>query len=109
MNRMGFKVQQGFIYLHRFKPIWQATDVIEWLRSNEEEVRKKACDAVGCGKVEAAIGDWKICKGCLEWCYCGVECQTKDWKTGGHKKACRASVSTLNRWLGLEVQRNHFT
>lgn len=61
----------------------------EWFSESAEEVTKKACDAVDCGKVEEKLGEWKLCKGCMEWWYCGRECQVRDWKVGGHKSVCK--------------------
>lgn len=61
----------------------------EWLIESEEEVKRKACDAIGCGKVEDTVGALSLCNGCREWWYCGTECQKRDWKEGGHKKVCK--------------------
>lgn len=39
----------------------------------------------GCGFVGAKVA---ACTGCQCAFYCGVECQTRDWNSGGHKDAC---------------------
>lgn len=36
-----------------------------------------------------AIGATKICAGCKASRYCSGECQSRHWKTGGHKKECK--------------------
>lgn len=69
--------------------VWNVPGVKEWLLENEEEIKKRACDAVGCGNVEEAVGILKACSGCRGWWYCGIECQTRDWKEGGHRRVCK--------------------
>lgn len=61
----------------------------EWLRTSAQEIAKKKCDGPGCEKVEESLGSFKACGGCKEEYYCGVGCQTKDWKEGGHKAKCK--------------------
>lgn len=61
----------------------------EWLKTCAEEIAKKTCDGPGCRKMEETLKEFKACGGCKEKYYCGVECQTKDWKEGGHKARCR--------------------
>ena len=48
-----------------------------------------SCDL--CGKV-AAEGELQRCGQCGWRCYCGAECQRKDWKQMGHKRVCKAIV-----------------
>lgn len=60
----------------------------EWLKSCAEEIAKKKCDGPGCEKIEGRLKEFKLCGGCKERYYCGVECQTKDWKEN-HKARCK--------------------
>ena len=52
------------------------------------------CDV--CGKV-AAEGKLQRCAQCGWRCYCGAECQRKDWKQMGHKRVCKAIVGGRRR------------
>ena len=49
-----------------------------------------SCDV--CGKV-AAQGELQRCGQCGWRCYCGAECQRKDWKQMRHKHVCNAIVA----------------
>ena len=39
-----------------------------------------------------ATGKLQKCGQCGWRCYCGAECQRKDWKQMGHKRVCKAIV-----------------
>lgn len=91
--------QSGMMYVGRFKRILRTEELQQWFRASEGDVKKRICDAVECGKVEEEVGKMKLCKGCMQWWYCGVECQTRDWKVGGHKRTCKSS----NRRAMMEV------
>ena len=49
-----------------------------------------SCDV--CGKVAAEGAELQRCGQCGWRCYCGAECQRKDWKQMGHKRVCKAIV-----------------
>ena len=48
------------------------------------------CDV--CGKVAAEGAELQRCGQCGWRCYCGAECQRKDWKQMQHKRVCKAIV-----------------
>lgn len=45
------------------------------------------CQNVKCGKSRPAA-EFKQCTGCLQVYYCSKECQSLDWKYGGHQNYC---------------------
>ena len=53
-----------------------------------------SCDV--CGKV-AVKGELQRCGQCGWRCYCGAECQRKDWKQMGHTRVCKAIVGVRRR------------
>ena len=57
--------------------------------SSDREGGDGRCDV--CGKV-AAEGELQRCGQCGWRCYCGAECQRKDWKQMRHKHVCKAIV-----------------
>ena len=48
----------------------------------------------GCDVCGAAVAAGKLqkCSQCGWRCYCGAECQRKDWKQMKHKRVCKAIV-----------------
>ena len=52
-----------------------------------------SCDVCG---VVVAPGKLQRCAQCGWRCYCGAECQRKDWKQMQHKRVCKAIVGV--RW-----------
>ncbi|KAJ7438211.1 hypothetical protein B0H11DRAFT_2293981 [Mycena galericulata] len=46
-----------------------------------------ACDNLECGKIQER-SHFRRCTGCKTSKYCNKECQTADWKGGGHRKRC---------------------
>ncbi|KZV69280.1 hypothetical protein PENSPDRAFT_686511 [Peniophora sp. CONT] len=57
-------------------------------RRHQREARKY-CSDVGCPYSRTDPLDALLaCKGCGEAWYCDAGCQMRDWKKGGHKKAC---------------------
>ncbi|KAL4069927.1 hypothetical protein V8B97DRAFT_1967055 [Scleroderma yunnanense] len=68
-------------------------DEIEWkaqiLDADEDVLHLHTCQNIKCGKTSSA-GTFRQCAGCLYFYYCTKECQTYDWKHGGHKAYCRS-------------------
>ena len=58
------------------------------------------CDV--CGKV-ATEGDLQRCGQCGWRCYCGAECQRKDWKQMGHRHVCKAIVGVRRGELEVDL------
>lgn len=72
-----------------YNPTWAATPgALDWLRDSAVDVELRACDGIGCKKVEEKPKAFKACGRCKFTYYCGVECQKSDWKTGNHKSWC---------------------
>ena len=65
-----------------------------------------SCDV--CGKV-AAEGELQRCGQCGWRCYCGAECQRKDWKQMQHKRVCKAIVGVRQGEVDLQklIDDNH--
>ena len=55
-----------------------------------------------CGGEVAAEGELQRCGQCGWRCYCGAECQHKDWKQLRHKRVCRAIVGVRRGEVDLE-------
>ncbi|OAX42126.1 hypothetical protein K503DRAFT_863294 [Rhizopogon vinicolor AM-OR11-026] len=53
-----------------------------------DETHVDSCQSSKCNKSGPA-GTFKRCAGCLHVHYCSRECQTYDWKQGGHQTYCR--------------------
>ncbi|KAJ7617683.1 hypothetical protein DFH06DRAFT_1364393 [Mycena polygramma] len=53
----------------------------------------KTCDNIECAKIRRR-SRFRRCSGCNSFYYCSRECQTVDWKRGGHREHC-ASYTTL--------------
>ena len=49
----------------------------------------------------AAAGQLQKCGRCGWRCYCGAECQRKDWKQMGHKGVCKAIVGVRQREVDI--------
>ena len=47
-------------------------------------LKERSCRGPGCDGFGLSF-----CKNCREAHYCSKECQTRDWKVGGHKSACK--------------------
>ncbi|KAJ6632188.1 hypothetical protein B0H10DRAFT_7018 [Mycena sp. CBHHK59/15] len=47
----------------------------------------RACDNIDCNGIHAK-SEFKRCSGCQTMYYCSEQCQTLDWRTGGHREAC---------------------
>ncbi|KAJ6456726.1 hypothetical protein C8R45DRAFT_1222051 [Mycena sanguinolenta] len=60
----------------------------------------KACDNVECGELQDR-SQCRRCSGCKCMYYCSQECQTVDWRRGGHRKHCSS-----NTMLSLTESRN---
>lgn len=82
----------AFQYLH-FERLWKTKEMLEWLSVSREEMEKRICDGVECGKVEETVGAWEMCSGCEKRWYCSTECREGDWLTGGHKGLCQDEQS----------------
>ncbi|KAI5839759.1 hypothetical protein DFP73DRAFT_587413 [Morchella snyderi] len=102
-NFTGVRVDDAAEYHMRNKELWGGKIVKGWLAGCEEEVKRRACDAIDCGKVEERVGMWGMCARCKEWWYCGLECQRRDWEAGNHKKVCKESRLRVQKWEGPEV------
>lgn len=72
-----------------FSPIWKITGAKEWLRDSEPLLKLKPCFAIGCGRVEETLGEWRMCMGCKQVSYCSRVCQARDWKVGRHRPVCK--------------------
>ncbi|KAH8150231.1 uncharacterized protein LAJ45_05918 [Morchella importuna] len=96
------KLRSQLTFYLMYKRVWDVPGMKEWLVESEGEVKKKACDAIGCGKVEETVGALRLCNGCREWWYCGTECQKRDWKRGGHKKLCKETKTAATKEKEIE-------
>ncbi|KAJ6449508.1 hypothetical protein C8R47DRAFT_1329993 [Mycena vitilis] len=56
------------------------------LYDSPEHVTLKACDCIACGKIQPKR-ELLRCSSCHAHYYCGLECQTTDWKDG-HRENC---------------------
>ncbi|KAJ7097423.1 hypothetical protein C8R44DRAFT_889333 [Mycena epipterygia] len=63
-------------------------DVLDSYES-PEHFPLRACDNMKCAKISAKVG-FKRYGGCLSFYYCCKNCQTLDWREGGHRKTCAA-------------------
>ena len=59
----------------------------------------------GCDVCGAAVAAGKLqkCGQCGWRCYCGAECQRKDWKQMQHKRVCKAIVGVRQGEVDLHV------
>ncbi|KAJ6496881.1 hypothetical protein DFH09DRAFT_1204820 [Mycena vulgaris] len=57
-----------------------------------EYTASKACDNNKCGEIHDK-SEFLRCNGCKSAYYCSPDCQSVDWKDGGHRKLCRSPVS----------------
>ncbi|RPB06689.1 hypothetical protein P167DRAFT_550346 [Morchella conica CCBAS932] len=88
-NFTGIRVDEAAAYHMHHVGLWGGEKMKGWLADCEEEVKRKACDAIDCGKVEEKAGMWLMCARCKEWWYCSPGCQRRDWEAGSHKKICK--------------------
>ncbi|KAJ7213062.1 hypothetical protein GGX14DRAFT_696949, partial [Mycena pura] len=51
----------------------------------------RACDNLECGKIQDS-SRCRRCSGCKTHYYCSSDCQTADWKHGGHRNHCGSPV-----------------
>ncbi|KAJ7213069.1 hypothetical protein GGX14DRAFT_696952 [Mycena pura] len=51
----------------------------------------RACDNLECGKIQDS-SRCRRCSGCKTHYYCSSDCQTADWKHGGHRNHCGSLV-----------------
>ncbi|KAG8880792.1 hypothetical protein FRB97_000457 [Tulasnella sp. 331] len=79
------------------------TAMISEAELREELVRERKAargGLVGCSWYKCAMyeqesaRDTFLCARCHKAVYCGPNCQDRDWKEGGHKAKCKASVMT---------------
>ncbi|KAJ7628165.1 hypothetical protein DFH06DRAFT_1480594 [Mycena polygramma] len=70
----------------------------------------QACDNIECLKTQSR-SRFGRCSGCNSFYYCSRECQTVDWKRGGHREHC-ASYTTLtlaeSKLCPLDFHERHF-
>ncbi|KAJ7628130.1 hypothetical protein DFH06DRAFT_723085 [Mycena polygramma] len=70
----------------------------------------KTCDNIECAKIRRR-SRFRRCSGCKSFYYCSRECQTVDWKRGGHREHC-ASYTTLtlaeSKSCPLDFKERHF-
>ncbi|KAL7268299.1 hypothetical protein RUND412_009086 [Rhizina undulata] len=77
--------------------LWKPEEVREWLRVASKDFGKKTCDGPGCTNVEERICQFQVCSGCRKSFYCGRDCQTKDWREGGHRPKCKREQKLQER------------
>jgi len=58
-----------------------------------------------CGSLETADTPLLVCSRCRSAQYCSKDCQTKHWKEGGHKEACRIASEKRKETVILEKPR----
>jgi len=68
------------------KVVRNRAGLFDWDEGTETHI--ESCQNAQCTKSGPA-GSFKRCAGCLHVHYCSRECQTHDWKNGGHQKYCR--------------------
>ncbi|KAJ7496511.1 hypothetical protein FB451DRAFT_1207954 [Mycena latifolia] len=61
---------------------------------NGDWLSGRNCDNLNCGKL-MRTPDQQRCSRCGTFYYCSKECQTVDWKEGGHRKVCARLHSLL--------------
>ncbi|KAJ7124111.1 hypothetical protein C8R43DRAFT_39037 [Mycena crocata] len=88
-------------------PIWKTWDTFHTLAKKRIKVLRdietrgllelsfKACDNMHCGIIDRK-SEFARCGRCQRAYYCSEECQTLDWKSGGHHQACG---SIRAQWL----------
>ncbi|KAJ6466107.1 hypothetical protein C8R47DRAFT_1234986 [Mycena vitilis] len=73
-------------------------------------VSMQACDNIECLKTQHR-SRFGRCSGCNSFYYCSRECQTIDWRRGGHREHC-ASYTTLtlaeSKSCPLDFHERHF-
>ena len=57
--------------------------------NSEDAEKNEAPTKLFCSACEKKSNTVKQCDGCKCVYYCDKECQTKHWRTGGHKAKCR--------------------
>ncbi|KAL0947588.1 hypothetical protein HGRIS_013677 [Hohenbuehelia grisea] len=50
---------------------------------------RRRCSAVGCLNYEKPGSHYRRCASCWAVFYCSKQCQRRDWRLGGHRKACK--------------------
>ncbi|KAI6042713.1 hypothetical protein EDC04DRAFT_2658077 [Pisolithus marmoratus] len=74
-------------------PLWDAwMDFDGAVRSRlplltKDDTINYSCQNMKCGRRQPAA-EFKQCTGCLQVYYCSKECQSFDWKLGGHRNYC---------------------
>ncbi|KAJ6517262.1 hypothetical protein C8R47DRAFT_250783 [Mycena vitilis] len=61
---------------------------VKKIYDSEQHITLKACDSIACGRIKPKK-ELLRCSSCRVHFYCGLECQTTDWKDG-HRKNCTA-------------------
>ncbi|KAF7342448.1 hypothetical protein MVEN_01834000 [Mycena venus] len=56
---------------------------------SQRDLRMKACDNLKCSTIDDKTA-FRRCSGCRSFYYCSIECQTVDWRSGGHREACKS-------------------
>ncbi|KAJ7624119.1 hypothetical protein DFH06DRAFT_757165 [Mycena polygramma] len=68
----------------------------------------KACDNMDCpGKIRPKT-QFHRCGGCQSVYYCASECQSSDWKSGGHREICPHLASLRKREPPLSVRERSY-
>lgn len=76
----------------------RAPGALDWLKANADGLSRRACDGLGCKKVEDKPGGFSTCGKCKVSQYCGVACQKSDWVAGGHKGWCGLRPLSQGKW-----------
>ncbi|KAJ7606962.1 hypothetical protein DFH06DRAFT_1347737 [Mycena polygramma] len=73
---------------HKYVDVMDSRLAVKKLYDSQEHISLKACDSIACGKIQPKSKLLR-CSSCQVHFYCGLECQTADWKDG-HRKNCAA-------------------
>lgn len=92
-------------YVFFARALWARPEAQQWVKAEENDVRRKECSNRNCKKVEETRGQWKVCAGCRGAWYCGTECQAEDWKLHGHRRRCKKEreIRELTEKMGKGV------
>jgi hypothetical protein len=84
-------------------PLSKAPSIVDWVQTielgyDEPSPLTKVCFSCGEKPVDGDQKQLSKCAKCEVAAYCGRDCQTNDWKNGGHKRACASykRLSSLN-------------
>ncbi|KAJ7144286.1 hypothetical protein C8R44DRAFT_725240 [Mycena epipterygia] len=101
INELAFPVNadslKGFLISDKWQTFWSVFERRRKLmqsylsRDLENAPSMAACDNVKCGAI-GRKSDFRRCSDCLTFNYCSQACQVLDWRSGGHRTACKSML-----------------